>query len=116
MNYPRSNKVAKAIKEEISEILSKLKDPRIGMITVTGVDVSPDLKRAIIFISILNSSEKKVTLNVLRKAKGHIRTKLGEKLSLKFLPDLEFKWDESMERGARISEIIHRIREEEGEG
>ena len=115
MSYPRSAKVAEAIREEISEILSKLKDPRIGMVTVTGVDISPDLRHAVIFVSIMNALEKEATLKILRKAKGHIRTKLGRSLRLKFVPDLEFKWDESIERGAKISEIIHRIHEEESE-
>ena len=113
MSYPRSARVAEAIREEVSEILSKLKDPRIEMITVTGVDISPDLRCAVIFASVMNASEKESTLKVLKKAKGHIRTELGKKLRLKFVPDLEFEWDESIEQGARISKILHHIHEEE---
>lgn len=115
MSYLRTAKVAEAIKEEVSIIISKLKDPRIKMVTITGVDVSPDLRNATIFISVIDFSKKESTLNVLKKAKGYIKAELGKKLRMKYMPDLDFKWDESIEQGLKISKILNQMHEEESE-
>jgi len=113
LNYPRALRVAEAIKEDVCYIISMLKDPRVGIITVMGVKVSADLKNATVFISSLDCSKKEEILGILDNAKGYIRTELGKKLRLKYLPELSFKWDESVERGIKISRIIQSVKKAE---
>lgn len=118
MDYPRAARLSEAIKEEISDIIQRgLKDPRIGFVTVTGVEVSPDLRHATVFFSILGTeSERKETLAGMESAKGHIRTELGKRIRLKFLPELSFKLDKSIEESQRITELIQRIHRNEEQG
>ncbi len=97
MNYKRSEKVAEAVHELISELLIKgLKDPRIGFVTVTGVKVTDDLHLATVFFSVVGSEdEKKETEKGLNSAKGFIRKELGRNLRLRYIPDIIFKYDDS---------------------
>lgn len=103
-----------AIKEEISQILLReLKDPRIGFITVTHVELTPDLKIAHIFYSILGDA--KVVENserALEVAKGYIRKLLGDRMKLRFVPELHFRRDDSIEQSFRITEILNRLKGE----
>ena len=118
MDFERTARVNEAVKEEIADILEKkLKDPRIGFVTVTGVDVSPDLKYADVFVSIMGSKDdQEVTFKILRGAKGFVRSELGKRLRIKFLPDLFFRIDESIEEGMRITKLIDKIHREEESG
>ncbi|MBO1913901.1 30S ribosome-binding factor RbfA, partial [Microvirga sp. 3-52] len=88
----RVNRVAEQMKKELGEIiLQKVKDPRIGFVTVTDVEVTGDLQNATIFISVLgNESEKEATLKGLDKAKGFIRTEIGKRIRLRVTPEIEF--------------------------
>jgi len=115
MDHPRMARLKEAIKEEISDLIQKdLKDPRIGFITITAVEVSPDLRHATIFFSLLGTpSEKEETLAGLESAKGYLRTELGKRIRLKFLPDLSFKLDQSFEKSQRITELIQKIHQDE---
>ena len=118
MDFERTARVNEAVKEEIADILEKkLKDPRIGFVTVTGVDVSPDLKYADVFVSIMGSKDdQEASFKILKGAKGFIRSELGKRLRIKFLPDLSFRIDESIEEGMRITKLIDKIHREEESG
>ncbi len=92
----------------------EIKDPRIGFVTITGVEVSPDLRHARVFFSALgrrNQVEK--TQAGLESAKGHIRTELGKRLRIKRVPDIELRLDTSAEASQRIAELLGKIKKEE---
>jgi ribosome-binding factor A len=109
--YKRSQRVRDLLREEIADIIiHKLKDPRIGFITVTGVDVTDDLKIAVAYISVLKEEEKKFTLEILNAAKSFIRSELSKRVRMKTVPSLEFKQDASIEYGSRIDELLDEIR------
>lgn len=114
----RTDRINEIMKEEISQIIQKeLKDPRIGFTTVTGVKVSPDLRHAVVYFSVLGDEEKTISsLAGLQSSKGFIRTELGARIRLKYLPELDFKLDRSIAEGMRIFEIITHIHKEEKSG
>jgi ribosome-binding factor A len=89
-----------------------MKDRRVGFVTVTGVQVSPDLRHAKVFVSLMGSeSEKKESLEALNRANGWIRHELGQRIRMKFLPEVVFLTDTSQEYGERIDRLIDEIRE-----
>lgn len=104
----RPNRVAEQIKKEMTDILQRdLKDPRIGFVTVTGVEVTGDLQQATIFITVLGSDEQKEsTLQGLSKATGFIRSEIGKRIRLRKTPELLFKFDESIEYGNKIEALL----------
>ena len=109
--YKRSQRVGDLLREEIADIIIyKLKDPRIGFVTVTGVDVTDDIKIAVVYISILKEEEKKTTLDILNSAKSFIRFELSKRLRMKFIPSIEFRLDSSIEYGSRIETLLNEIR------
>jgi ribosome-binding factor A len=107
----RSNRVGEQMKKELSDIIGrKIKDPRIGFVTVTDVQVTGDLQQAKVYISVLGDEEQREnTLKGLAKAKGFIRSEVGQRIRLRKTPELIFEWDESMEYGNRINTILHQI-------
>ena len=107
-NNNRMDRVNEEFKRVISTIIDQeLKNPNItGLISVTKVKTSPDLKSARIYISILGSKSKKNTLKGLKDASGFIRTELANKVNLRYTPELIFELDETLEYGARIDSII----------
>ena len=110
--YKRAARVADQMKEEIADILSrKIKDPRIGFVTVTDVEVADDLRNAKVFVSIYGG-DKNSTLKGLESASAFIRTELGKRMRLKFLPEIIFRFDATAERGAHIMELLHDIERE----
>ncbi|PQD95831.1 30S ribosome-binding factor RbfA [Pradoshia eiseniae] len=111
----RSTRVGEQMKKELSDILGrKLKDPRVGFVTVTDVEVSGDLQQAKVFISVLGDAEKRSdTLKGLEKAKGFIRSELGQRIRLRKTPELLFEFDESIDYGNRIESLLHQIHKEE---
>lgn len=113
MSY-RAGRLAETIKKEISNILrDEIKDPRIGFVTVTDVEVSLDLRNAKIYFSVLGDKDKrKGTIDVLNKANGFIRSELGRRIRLRFTPELLFKIDESLDHGIKIMEILEEVKEE----
>ena len=109
---PRPERVADAIQMELADILSRrLKDPRHGFLTVTAVEVTPDLGRARVFISALTEGELDEGLETLDRAKGFIRTELSRRIRLRFMPDLEFRPDRSTERGLRVQALLRDLEE-----
>jgi ribosome-binding factor A len=110
--------VAEVIKRETSDIISnQLKDPRLGFITVTGVELADDLRYAKIFISIYGEPEKqKQSLQGIESAKGYIRRELGHRLRLKFTPEIDFRIDESIAYGDRIDRLLNQLSKERHDG
>lgn len=118
MARQRVQRVAEQMKKEIADILkNEIKDPRLGFVSVTEVELSPDLRYAKVYISIFGDEQaKKESLEVLARATGFVRREIGQRLSLRFVPEITFKFDPSIERGARIAELLHQVRKEEGNG
>lgn len=114
MSTQRMERVNALVKREISYIVQNLKDPRLGMVTVTSAEVSADLKCAKIFFSILGAEdEKNKTLKILTSASPHMRSQLGKKIKLRHIPALNFIWDDSIERGTRILRLINQVSSKE---
>jgi ribosome-binding factor A len=100
-------RVNESVRAVVAEGLGELKDPRIGMVTVTGVHVTPDLAEARIFISVFGNDKKRAaTLAGLESARGVLQAKLGRQLSLRRTPTLTFSYDDSVERGVRMTKLI----------
>ena len=113
--YKRAERVSDQMKQEIADILMrKIKDPRIGFVTVTDVEVADDLRNAKVFVSVYGS-DKASSLKGLESASPFIRSELGRRMRMKFVPELLFRYDESVERGAHIMELLHGIENKEGD-
>lgn len=114
----RHDRVAQAIKEEVSIILhDKLRDPRLGFITVTKVELSADLRNASIFFSVLGKEkERKKTKEALDSATGFVRSLIAQRLNLKFAPEVIFKEDRSSEYSVRIQEVLDEVGELNNQG
>jgi ribosome-binding factor A len=107
----RTRQVGEFLREELTDIIRReVKDPRIGFMSLTTVEVSPDLRSARVFVSVLGTDEERAaTLAALRSASGFIRHHLKPRLRTRQIPELEFRDDRSMEHAARISETISEI-------
>ena len=106
--------MASLIQAELSElVLRKLKDPRIGFVTLTGVDVTPDLKQARVYYSVLGEEKQKgETQKALEHAAGFLQHGIAEALKLRFTPKLTFQVDHSMKEGEKIEQILHQLNSE----
>src|SRR5438132_13148321 len=104
----RMRRVDRALRAVLSDAISRdLKDPRIGFVTVTGVKTSPDLRHARVYVSVLGEAPvREATLEGLRSAHGFLQSRLAAELSLKHTPTLAFEYDESIERGMRLSALL----------
>ena len=113
MKNKRAIRVGELLKEEISHIvLREMKDPRIGFVSVTDVEVSGDLRHAKVFISVYGSDkEKEETLEGLQQAQGFVRKLVGERIKIHHTPEIIFRYDDSIETGVHISEIIKDLKE-----
>ncbi|WP_099220956.1 30S ribosome-binding factor RbfA [Listeria costaricensis] len=111
----RANRVAEQMKKELGDIINrKLKDPRLGFITITGVEVTGDLQQATIYISILGSEKERAdSLLALEKAHGFIRSEIGSRIRLRKVPELLFEVDSSIEYGNRIDELLRDLHKED---
>jgi ribosome-binding factor A len=112
--YKRSIRVSDLLREEIALIImNRIKDPRLGFITVTSVKVTDDLKIARVYLSVFNKEETEKSVEILNSAKGFIRAELSRKVKLKYIPQLEFFNDKSIEYGERIDHLLDKIKEDE---
>jgi ribosome-binding factor A len=111
----RQRQVGELLHEEISRIIQhEIKDPRLGFVTVTGVDVSPDLRQARVYVTVLGDKvDIKNTLAGLTSGAGYFRHLLRQSLSLRHIPELNFKLDTSLEYGLHIDALLDTIKEEE---
>jgi len=108
----RIERVGNLIRHEITELLQRqVKDPRLGnFVTVTEVSISPDLRYAKVFVSCIGSEEvKRDTLSGLAAASGFLRNQLSKRLRLRRIPELSFHWDDSIERGAHLLQLIDEV-------
>ena len=108
MPTARMRRINELMREVIGgAIASELQDPRIGFVTVTAVETSPDLRSARVFVSVLGSEEERVaTLEALASSHGVLQSKIAREMRIKRTPTLSFHYDDSIERGARLSELL----------
>lgn len=112
-DHRRSERVAEGIREEVATFLAEdVKDPRVvGLVTVTGVDVTRDLRHAKVFVSIMGTDdERRATLQGLESAASHLRSRIGRALRLRVAPEITFKYDDSVARAARIEALLAELR------
>ncbi len=107
-DYPRSRRIADQIQRELSDIIRlELKDPRVGMVTIIDVEVSHDQSHARVFFTSLGDASSVVdSTKGLQHAAGFLRSELAHRMKLRVVPQLQFKYDESVERGMRLSSLI----------
>lgn len=110
----RTEKIASQLIRELSDLIrEKVTDPRIGFVTLTDVEVSEDLEQAKVYFSVLGSEkEKQSTLKGLKSAKDYLRVEIGKRVRLKKIPELEFKYDDSIDHGMKIYNKIKRMKTE----
>ena len=108
MNNMRAERVGEQMKQEIMDIVNnKVKDPRVGFLTITDVELTNDLSHAKIFLTVLGSDkEVENTFKALEKATGFIKSELGSSMRLRIIPDLTFEYDESIEYGNKIERML----------
>ena len=103
----RSQRLGDLMQRELSELIRlELRDPRVGMITLTSVDVSPDMSHAKVFFTMLEKDKLEDTLHGLKRSAGFLRSQLARRMSMYTTPELRFAYDESVERGDRLSRLI----------
>ena len=107
----RMIKIDEELKKEISSIIStELKNPHLtGLISVSKVKTTPDLRYAKVYVTMINEKSKKENLSILKKSSGFIRSEIAKKINLRYTPELVFEFDESLEYGTRIDEILKNI-------
>lgn len=110
-NTNRMNKIDEELKKEISNIISlELKNPHLtGLISVSKVKTTPDLRFAKVYVTMINEKSKKENLSILKQSSGYIRSAIAKKVNLRYTPELIFEFDESIEYGSRIDEILKDI-------
>ncbi|MFV2000637.1 MAG: 30S ribosome-binding factor RbfA [Acidimicrobiia bacterium] len=112
----RMRKVNELVREVVAEAVLDLKDPRIGFLTITGAETSPDLRHAVIFYSVLGTEEeKRETAEALRRSSSRLQSVIGSETRLRYTPVLEFRVDPAIDEGIRISQILSDMSEEEEE-
>ena len=106
----RMRRVNESLRQLLSEAVLELKDPRIGFVTVTGVEASPDLRQARVFVSVLgNERRRRRTLDGLAAAHGVLQARIARELRLRRTPQLTFEYDPSVERGVRMAKLIDEL-------
>jgi ribosome-binding factor A len=110
----RMRRVNESVRQVLSESLGDLKDPRIGFVTITGVETSPDLRHAKVFVSVLGSARKReATISGLNSSHGVLQAALAKELRMKRTPQLTFEYDPTVERGVRLSALIDELNSED---
>jgi ribosome-binding factor A len=107
-------KVQKLARQVLGEAIQDLKDPRVGFATVTAVRITPDLRRARVWVSVFGSAEQQSqTMEGLKSATPHLRSELGRQIRMKYLPELNFELDTGAQEAEHLEEILHKIHEDE---
>ena len=114
-NENRLNRINEELKKEISQIISfELKNPdATGLISVTKVKITPDLKYAKVYVSLLNSKNEEKTIDALKNSSGYIRSLIAKRINLRITPELVFEKDDSMEYGMKIDSILKDLKKEQ---
>jgi ribosome-binding factor A len=106
-------RVNESVRVVVAETLGELKDPRIGLVTITGVRVTPDLREATVYVSVLGGENKRrASIAGLQSAHGLLQARINEQLNLRRTPQLTFEYDESVERGVRMTALIDELARE----
>lgn len=110
-NNNRLGRIDEELKKEISNIISlELKNPHLtGLISVSKVKTTPDLRYARVYVTMINEKSKKENLSILKQSSGYIRSAIAKRINLRYTPELVFEFDESIEYGSRIDEILKDI-------
>jgi ribosome-binding factor A len=112
----RMRRVNESVRQVLSESVGQLKDPRIGFVTITGVETSSDLRHARVYLSVLGAERKRAqTLAGLEAARSLLQAQLGRELRLKRTPQLSFEYDPSVERGVRMTKLIDELAPDDSE-
>lgn len=115
--YPRVARVNEVVLECLAEELERLSDPRLGFVTLTGVEVAPDLRTADVFYSVIGAAQQHAeTAAALESAGPHLRAVLGRQVRMKYLPSLRFREDPAVTDGLRIDAILRELHEDAGRG
>ena len=113
----RIGRINEEIQRELASLLRTVKDPRVhGLVTITRVDTTPDLRYAKVYVSVLDKSDVKEVVKGLKSAGGFLRRELGRALSLRYTPELVFQADDSIDRGTHILKLLNDIERKEGGG
>jgi len=106
--FSRSRRVGEQIQRDLAELIrSEVRDPRLGMVTVNHVNVTRDMSYAKVFITVMGEPEsREVSLSILNKMSGYLRSQIGRRMKLRIIPELKFVYDESIDRGARIDSLL----------
>jgi len=112
--HNRPERVAQMVQQLLGEIFARgMRDPRIGLVTITGVKMSPDLREARVYWTVHGDLEvRKHTADGLERARGYLRHQIGIELELRLTPDLRFTYDEAIDRGERIEQLIRQVHQE----
>jgi ribosome-binding factor A len=109
---PRPSRVSEEVREVLAEEIPKLKDPRVGFVTVTGARASSDLRHAWVSYTTLGDERERASTRAgLRSATPHLRAVLGREVRLKFLPEIEFEEDDTLEQAKHVEELLHKLHE-----
>jgi len=113
-NYRREDQLSGAITRELSDLMrTRMKDPRIGFASITGVELSHDLRYAKVFVSVMGSpEEQRETMRGLDSANGFLRRELAQRLTIRHVPEISFRLDESIARGARVLDLLKQVEKE----
>jgi ribosome-binding factor A len=112
----RMRRVDEALREVVAATVTELSDPRLGFVTVTGVETSPDLRSAKVFVSVLgDETERAATLDALRSSHGVIQSRIAAETRMKRTPTLTFHYDDTIEKGVRISHLLDETAEQLGD-
>jgi ribosome-binding factor A len=116
--HNRPERVAQMVQQLLGEIFARgMRDPRIGLVTITGVKMSPDLREARVYWAVHGDvDQRKHTQKGLENARGFLKREIGIELKLRVVPDLHFTYDEAIDRGARIEELIKQVHDEQSKG
>ena len=111
MSNRRNERLADAIREDVARIVGQLKDPRIGFVTVTRVDLTPDLRTAHVHVGILGGgTDRAKTLVGLTQAAGFVRRELGRRLQVRHTPEIAFHYDEGLDATERVAQLLDEVR------
>lgn len=118
-DFPRTRRIGEQLQRELAELIrDELNDPRVGMVTVSAVEVTRDLAHAKVFVAVLGADAQQTdeSITALKSAAGFLRKLLGQRLRLRTVPALHFHYDDSFDRGARLSQLIDEAVARDGRG
>jgi ribosome-binding factor A len=111
MDYQRADRVGDLLLELVSELLHKdIRDPRVGSVTLTAVKVSKDLRHARLYFNVLGNENRAEVLAGLKSASGFIRSRVAKQLKLRFVPTIDFSYDDSQDEAQRIEQLLNNVK------